>query len=74
MFGEEVGLGAGSQLKRVHHPPDNIIEGKPKWSELRLAGGTAVDIDRLNPSRKLLVPGIQNHWDTQVGPDTLLRR
>ena len=49
---------------RVHHPPDQIINGKPKWTDISIhrRGENSVDedknvdfsIDRLNPSRKLI--------------------
>ena len=42
---------------RVHHPPDQIINGKPKWTEIivnKQNEATELNIDRLNPSRNML--------------------
>ena len=47
---------------RKHHPPDQIIDGKPKWSEIDLIRKSdepekksgELNIDRLNPSRHLI--------------------
>ena len=42
---------------RVHHPPDQIINGKPKWTEIivnKQNEETELNIDRLNPSRNML--------------------
>ena len=50
-----------SKRERTHHPPDQIIHGKPKWAEVRVVrrkGGYETDmefsIDRLNPSRHMI--------------------
>lgn len=43
---------------RVHHPPDQIINGKPKWTEVNIQKKNGEEqefnIDRLNPSRHLI--------------------
>ena len=46
---------------RVHHPPDFIINGKPKWTEIKMTGQTECSgsektyvVDRLNPSRNII--------------------
>lgn len=49
---------------RVHHPPDFIINGKPKWTEIQMTeqhGQTDSSgceethvVDRLNPSRNMI--------------------
>ena len=49
---------------RIHQPPDFIINGKPKWTELQMtekpgqAEGSGSEeihvVDRLNPSRNMI--------------------
>ena len=48
-------------MERPTHPPDQIIKGKPKWTEIgikRVSKGieeeTEFNVDRLNPSRHLI--------------------
>ena len=49
------------------HPPDQIIKGKPKWTEVGVTSvtqgekETPLNIDRLNPSRHL-VEDIETSW------------
>ena len=55
-----------SEYVRRHHPPDDIIDGKPKWAQIKIrrtvagpeGGGTVtesvIDIDRLNPARNIV--------------------
>ena len=58
---------------RVHHPPDQIIDGKPKWNEVNIRKPNGeekgLNIDRLNPSRHLIdeidVACAENAEDTQ---------
>ena len=50
--------------ERPTHPPDQIIKGKPKWTEVVTQGDgkeTPFHIDRLNPSRHL-VDEIESSW------------
>ena len=54
--------------ERPTHPPDQIIKGKPKWTEVGVTSVTQGDgketpfhIDRLNPSRHL-VDEIESSW------------
>ena len=54
--------------ERPTHPPDQIIKGKPKWTEVGVASvtqgvvkETPFNIDRLNPSRHL-VEDIESSW------------
>ena len=56
------------QKARPTHPPDQIIKGKPKWTEVGVTSKTHGDcketpfhIDRLNPSRHL-VEDIETSW------------
>ena len=56
---------------RVHHPPDFIINGKPKWTEIQMTeqhGQTDSSgceethvVDRLNPSRNM-IPSIESQY------------
>ena len=49
------------KFERQHHPPDDIIDGKPKWSKVLLVRektskedkkeNKTLNIDRLNPTR-----------------------
>ena len=54
--------------ERPTHPPDQIIKGKPKWTEVGVTSVSQGDgqetpfhIDRLNPSRHL-VNEIESSW------------
>ena len=43
---------------RLNHPPDFIINGKPKWTELLMTESANTEkthvVDRLNPSRNMI--------------------
>ena len=43
---------------RLNHPPDFIINGKPKWTELLMTESASTEkthvVDRLNPSRNMI--------------------
>ena len=44
-------------IVRVTHPPDQIIHGKPKWTDVSICKDdedTGFSIDRLNPSRHMI--------------------
>ena len=53
-----------SERVRVHHPPDFIINGKPKWTDIMMTeqlgqtGSPGAEerhvVDRLNPSRNMI--------------------
>ena len=53
-----------SERVRVHHPPDFIINGKPKWTDIKMTeqlgqtGSSGPEerhvVDRLNPSRNMI--------------------
>ena len=53
-----------SERVRVHHPPDFIIKGKPKWTDIMMTeqlgqtGSSGPEerhvVDRLNPSRNMI--------------------
>jgi len=56
-----------AQFVRSHHPPDDIIDGKPKWTQIKvrkaLSGPNVANtafseseiiIDRLNPTRNMV--------------------
>ena len=50
---------APTERVRVNHPPDFIINGKPKWTELSMIESQAEKeetyvVDRLNPSRNMI--------------------
>eukprot|EP00092_Neocalanus_flemingeri_P008675 GFUD01009345.1.p1 GENE.GFUD01009345.1~~GFUD01009345.1.p1 ORF type:complete len:222 (-),score=83.49 GFUD01009345.1:54-719(-) len=60
-----------TKFVRRHHPPDDIIDGKPKWAQIMIKrtgttpqGGVSeseIDIDRLNPTRNM-VEEIENNF------------
>eukprot|EP00092_Neocalanus_flemingeri_P038730 GFUD01042172.1.p1 GENE.GFUD01042172.1~~GFUD01042172.1.p1 ORF type:complete len:201 (-),score=76.35 GFUD01042172.1:43-645(-) len=60
MMSEEI----PAEFVRRHHPPDDIIDGKPKWARIKIRrtgttpqGGVSeseIDIDRLNPTRNMV--------------------
>eukprot|EP00092_Neocalanus_flemingeri_P098374 GFUD01125437.1.p1 GENE.GFUD01125437.1~~GFUD01125437.1.p1 ORF type:complete len:198 (-),score=60.63 GFUD01125437.1:29-622(-) len=52
-----------AEFFRRHHPPDDIIDGKPKWARIKIRTGTTpqggvsereIVIDRLNPTRNMV--------------------
>ena len=50
---------AATERVRTNHPPDFIINGKPKWTELTVIESPAVReetyvVDRLNPRRNII--------------------
>jgi len=57
---------------RVTHPPDQIIHGKPKWTDLSICkddGDTGFSIDRLNPSRHM-IEGIEREVEKEKAEET----
>ena len=62
-----------SNLKRKHHNPDEIIDGRPKWSNIKILHGggrngaddikeESLDFDRLNPHRSF-VPEFEDQFE-----------
>ena len=60
-------------LKRKHHNPDEIIDGRPKWSKIKVLHGggrngaddikeESLDFDRLNPHRSF-VPEFEDQFE-----------
>ena len=60
-------------LKRKHHNPDEIIDGRPKWSKIKVLHGggrngaddikeESLDFDRLNPHRSF-VPEFEEQFE-----------
>ena len=60
-------ISVAADYTRKHHPPDDILlDGKPKWAEIKLkvkeensvghkkVFEREISIDRLNPTRKML--------------------
>eukprot|EP00092_Neocalanus_flemingeri_P038731 GFUD01042173.1.p1 GENE.GFUD01042173.1~~GFUD01042173.1.p1 ORF type:complete len:229 (-),score=72.53 GFUD01042173.1:20-706(-) len=67
-----------AEFVRRHHPPDDIIDGKPKWTQIKIRrtettpqGGVTVseseiDIDRLNPTRNMVEEIDDNFTEGEV--------
>ena len=60
-------MSAETPYVRRHHPPDDIIDGKPKWAQIKMRRTKAgpddgpsevteseINIDRLNPTRNMV--------------------
>ena len=66
MFSEIAAMSSEPSYTRRHHPPDDIVDGKPKWVDIKLRGHMEdvedndkvqereISIDRLNPTRKMI--------------------
>jgi len=62
----------GPGFIRVTHPPDQIIHGKPKWTDVSICKDdedTGFSIDRLNPSRHM-IEGIEREVEKEKAEET----